>query len=475
MVKRRGPPVIAAALCGLMAAAAHGAEVPQTPDASVFELQDQNPAPSASDAKTAADGASEADAAPSPFGLHVQSTLTEQANDGFRSPYQGPNSLTPVAKGRETFDATLFAGVRLWAGGELWINPEIDQGFGLDETLGVAGFPSAEAYKIGNTDPYVRLQRFFIRQTLNLGGATSKVEADQNVLASTQTENRLVLTVGKFSVVDIFDTNKYAHDPKNDFLNWTVVDAGTFDYAADSWGYTAGAALEWYEGPLTARLGGFLLSSVPNSPSIDLHFNQFQLIGELEERHTLFGHAGALRATAFVSRAEMGRLLDAVRLAETDGGAPSTALVRRYAGRPGLSLNLEQEIAKGVGVFARAGAADGRYETYEFTDVDRSLSGGLSVSGSRWGRGEDLLGLAGVVNVASRDRIDYLAAGGLGPLIGDGRLPHPGDEKILETFYAASLVGPLRLSFDYQYVDNPAYNRDRGPASIFALRLHVQL
>src|SRR5262249_14783885 len=146
---------------------------------------------------------------------------------------------------RETWDATLFAGARLWNGAEIWFNPEIDQGFGLSDTLGVAGFPSGEAYKLGQNYPYFRLHRVFVRQTINLGGETEKIEGDANQFGGEQSSNRLVLTVGKFSTPDIFDTNKYAHDPRNDFLNWTVIDAGTFDYAADAWAFTFGAAAEW--------------------------------------------------------------------------------------------------------------------------------------------------------------------------------------------------------------------------------------
>ena len=187
--------------------------------------------------------------------FHGQFTFLEQAYPAFRSPYQGPNSLPGGGQGRETSDASLFAGVRLWKGAELWINPEIDQGFGLANTLGVAGFTSGEAYKIGQTYPYARLPRAFIRQTIDLGGETEKVEAGAAQFAGSQTANRLVLTIGKLSVVDIFDTNKYAHDPRTDFLNWAIVDTGTFDYAADAWGYTYGAAGRMVPGRLGCARG----------------------------------------------------------------------------------------------------------------------------------------------------------------------------------------------------------------------------
>jgi len=169
-----------------------------------------------------------ADVPPQTFAVHGQATFTLQGTPAFPAPYDGANSLTPDQL-RETIDVTLFAGVRPWRGAEIWINPEIDQGFGLSNTLGVAGFPSAEAYKVGKADPYFKLPRLFLRQTIDLGGDGAVVAAAQNQLAGRQSANRLVLTLGKFSVVDVFDTNSYAHDPRGDVLNWALVDAGSFD------------------------------------------------------------------------------------------------------------------------------------------------------------------------------------------------------------------------------------------------------
>jgi high affinity Mn2+ porin len=423
-----------------------------------------------------ADTGSAAEPAPAPqtWAIHGQSTFVYQGHPSFRSPYQGPNSLDSVANARETWDLTAYVGWRPWAGGELWINGEIDQGFGLDDTLGVAGFPSAEAYKVGKTHPYARLPRVFFRQTIDLGGSSKAVEADQNQLAGATTDNRLVWTVGKFSVVDVFDTNKYAHDPRQDFLNWAIVDTATFDYAADSWGYSAGSALEWYQGRFAVRGGAFLLSAIPNGENLDTRFKQFELVGEVEERHTIFGHPGAVRITTFVNRGYMGRYDQAIELGLETGTPPSTADVRRYAGRAGWDVNVEQELTPDLGAFARVGFVNGHYETYEFTDVDKTVSAGLSLSGRSWKRPNDTVGLAGVLDGASNPLLDYLAAGGLGPLIGDGQLPHPGWEQILESYYSIGVLKGCAVSFDYQLVGNPAYNRDRGPANIFAIRLHAE-
>jgi high affinity Mn2+ porin len=406
--------------------------------------------------------------------IHGQVTFVEQATSHFTAPYAGPNSLSPHI-GRETADATLYLGARLGPGCEFWINPELDQGFGLNNTLGMAGFPSAEAYKVGRSTPYLRWPRIFLRQTINLGAADRPVDAAPNQLAGAQSNDRLVFTVGKFSVVDVFDSNRFAHDPRADFLNWAAVDAGTFDYAADAWGYTVGAASEWYQGRWTLRLGVFDLSDVPNSAHLEPGFHEFQKIVEVEHRHELAGREGKLMLTAYDSRGRMALLNDAVAFAKLHGGPVDPAAVRRYRDRYGLHLNVEQQVTPAVGLFLRVGGASGNVEAYEFTDIDRSASGGVSVKGIPWARREDTAGLALVVNEISGDRKRYLAAGGLGILVGDGRLPNPGREQIVETYYDVAVLREAHVAFDYQYVRNPAYNNDRGPVSVFAVRLHAQL
>jgi high affinity Mn2+ porin len=412
--------------------------------------------------------------AQSRFAIYGQATYTEQATDDFHSPYVGPNSLTPDS-GRETTDATLYLGARLWHGAEFWVNPEVDQGFGLDDTLGLAGFSSGEAYKVGRNPPYFRLQRAFIRQTLNLSGEVSNVDGGPNQFALPQSSDRLVLTLGKVSVVDIFDVNRYAHDPRGDFLNWSVIDAGSFDYAADAWGYSVGGAAEWYDGPWAWRAGVFDLSDVPNSKRLEPGFDEYQIDLEAEHRHELFGQPGKIDVTMFESRGRMALLKDAIAYGEANGVPPELAPVRRYRKRDGISLNLEQQLTTNVGMFARLGDAGGNVETYEFTDIDYTASAGVSVSGGPWRRPGDTVGLAGVVNGISRDFRQYLAAGGLGVLVGDGQLPHAGREHILETYYELAVVSAVHVTLDYQWVGNPAYNRDRGPVSIFAVRVHVEL
>ena len=408
------------------------------------------------------------------FAVYGQATYVEQETDGFQAPYSGPNSLSP-GMGRETADATLYLGARPWRGAELWVNPEADQGFGLDDTLGLAGFSSGEAYKVGRKTPYFRLQRAFLRQTINLGGETRPVEAGPNQLAVPQSANRVIVTLGKMSVGDVFDVNRYAHDPRADFLNWSVIDAGTFDYAADAWGYTVGGAAEWYEGSWAWRGGVFDLSDVPNSARLEPGFGEYQVDLEAEHRHELFGRPGKVDLTVFESHGRMALLQDAIAYGQASGSPPDPAPVRRYRKRDGISVNIEQALTPDVGMFARLGDAGGNVETYEFTDIDRTASVGVSVNGGPWHRPGDTAAAAGVVNAPSRERRDYLAAGGLGILIGDGRLPHAGNEHILETYYDLAAASFLSVTFDYQWVGNPAYDRDRGPVSIFALRVHAAL
>jgi high affinity Mn2+ porin len=405
--------------------------------------------------------------------VHGQFTYVEQETSGFNAPYSGPNSLSPN-RGAETTDATLYLGAHLWSGAEGWIDGEIDQGFGLDDTLGAAGFPSGEAYKIGKNQPYLRLPRLFIRQTVNLDEAPQAVDAAANQLGGSRSANRVVITIGKFSVADIFDTNQYAHDPRVDFFNWAAIDAGTFDYAADAWGYTAGAAIEWYRNAWTLRAGLFDLSTVPNSADLDPGLHEFQSVLELEKRHEIAGRAGRILFTLFDSRGRMGLLDDAVRLAESTGTSADIAAVRKYRGRVGASVDVEQQLTGELGAFARFGKAQGNVETYEFTDIDRAVSVGLSLQGTSWHRAQDALALAAIDNGISAARERFLNAGGLGILVGDGRLPNPGPERIIETYYSLAVLANVHLSFDYQWIEHPAYNRDRGPASVVAARVHAQ-
>jgi high affinity Mn2+ porin len=248
---------------------------------------------------------------------------------------------------------------------------------------------------------------------------------------------------------------------------------------ANAWGITYGAAAEWYQGNWTVRGGIFDLSKTPAggiSPeggNLDPTFKQFQLVGEIERRYQLWDQPGVLKITGFLSRGEAGQFADSIALAAVTGGPADVNAVRKYDSRPGLSLNLQQQISDDIGAFARAGWADGNVEPWDFTDIDRTISAGVSLSGRLWSRPGDTVGIAGVVNSISGVHQAFLNAGGLGILVGDGMLPHPGLEQIVEAYYQLPF-SVFKLALDYQFILNPAYNTDRGPASVFTLRVHTQ-
>jgi high affinity Mn2+ porin len=411
------------------------------------------------------------------YAFHGQSTFTEQYHPAFASAFRGPNSLDPGSRGDETWDATLYAGWRPWAGAQIWLSPEIDQGFGLSNTLGLAAFSSGEAYKVGSAAPYVRIPQLYLQQTIDLGGATQTVAPDLTTLGGSQSANRLVWWLGKFGVNGVFDTNRFAHDPRNDFMNWAVIDAGAWDYAADAWGFSYGTALEWYQDWWTLRAGLFDGSQTPNSKFLAFPLlSQFQIDLEGEARYRLFGQDGKIKLLGYQTRARLatfGQLL--TFFAQNPGDTYVQAeTARKLRNKFGGALNLEQPITADLGVFLRASLSDGRTETYEFTDIDRSLSWGAALAGTRWSRADDTVGLAAVLNNISRARKEFLEQGGLGILIGDGKLPNAGPEQVLETYYSYAVRKGIALTADYQFIRNPAYDRDRGPVSILGGRLHLQ-
>ena len=292
---------------------------------------------------------------PENWAIHGQATLTPMLQPAFRSPYQGPQSLSPGRQRQGNRRRHAYLGLRPWQGAEIWINPEVDQGFGLSDTFGVAGYVSGEAYKVGEANPYFLIQRGFLAPDDRSRRRTEQLDADLNQLARHADRQSACVTLGKFSVVDVFDTNKYAHDPRNDFLNWSIIDKGAFDYAANAWGYTYGAAAEWYQDWWTVRTGLFDLSTAPNAAiSRTGFFDQAQFVAELEERHTLWDQPGKLKFLYWLTWGDLGTYPDALALAAATGQTPSTAAVRRFRTKYGIGLNLEQQLASDLGLFLRA-------------------------------------------------------------------------------------------------------------------------
>lgn len=413
------------------------------------------------------------------WSVHAQSTVVEQWHGSLTSPYAGLNSLSPNTEDKHTVTATLFLGARIWSGGELYYNPEGSQGNGLSGAVGVAGFPNGEATRAGANSPQYNTARLFLRQTFGLGGEKEKVEPGQNQIAGVRDVDRITVTVGRMSAADQFDGNAYSHDPRTQFLNWALMDNGAWDYPADVKGYTGGATVEWNTQASALRYGAFLEPVAANERQLDPHWGKaVGQVLEWEQRYTLDGHAGTFRPMVYWNRAHMGSYAAAVAASAALGGAvagnaPDVTATRAYRSKAGAGVSWDQEVADGVGVFARAGWNDGHSETWAFTEIDRTLSAGVSVNGKRWGRDADTLGLALLGNGLSAGHRRYLAAGGYGFIVGDGRLAYA-PEEIVETYYDCKPVAWLALALDYQFIDHPGYNTARGPVSAWAVRGHVQ-
>jgi high affinity Mn2+ porin len=407
--------------------------------------------------------------------IHGQTTYIQQGYPAFRSPYLGDNSFTPWAQTRNTWTNSAFLGFKLWQGGELYYNPELLQGFGLHDTTGAAGYPNGEAQKSNFAYPHYNTSRLFLRQTVGLGGEQETVESAYGQMAGKRDVSRLTFQVGKFAVHDVFDNNGYATDSRADFLNWSIWAAGAFDYPADRVGLGYGAVSELNQKNWALRIGYFLVGNVPNSNEFDMNmFKRGAYIGELETRYSVLSRPGKLRVGVWADTyfsGSYGEALDLVALNPDLDPTDAIRLTRTGRTKYGYYLNLEQSVTDQIGVFGRWSWNNGKNEITAFTDIDSSISGGVSIKGKAWGRPEDRIGIAGAINGISSEHRAYLAAGGLGILIGDGALSYR-REKIIETYYAINLMKQLVLTFDYQFMLNPAYNADRGPISFFSARLH---
>jgi high affinity Mn2+ porin len=405
--------------------------------------------------------------------LHVQATEMLLGQPGFRSPYAGTNSIEPDDNFRQTTTLDLFLGARLWPGGEIYGDVEYYQGFGFANTHGIAAFPNAEGSKVGQRYGDGTLPHLFFRQTWGFGGEQEDLEGDQLQLAEKLDISRLTLTLGRLETGDQFDTNAYAHDARRQFINWALVNNGAYDYAGDSYGYIEGATLELNQKQWALRYGIFDVPRVSNGFAKDGHLlKAWQQVVELEERYTLLNHPGKIRLLGWLERAHMGSYEETLADPALMEDITKT---RRYRYQYGFAFNVEQTISDNVGAFLRASWRDGQSEVWQYTDIDQSVSGGFQCKGQLWNRKNDTVGIAGIIDGISDAHRDFLAAGGLGPLIGDGRLPHYSLEKVVETYYDVEVTKYLHFALDYQFVADPAYNSDRGPINIFAARFHFQL
>ncbi|MGZ5873019.1 MAG: carbohydrate porin [Bradyrhizobium sp.] len=401
--------------------------------------------------------------------IHGQTTFLPQGYPAFRAPYSGPNSLTPAPQLQETWTNSLYLNARLWEGGEVYYNPELLQGFGLNNTVGAGGFPNGEAQKSNFPYPHYSTSRLFLRQTFGFGGEQEELASGPGQLADKVDVSRLTIQAGRFAVLDVFDGNVYAKDTRKDFMNWSMWAPGAFDYAADKIGLAYGVTAELNQKQWALRTGYFLMDAVSNSNNFDTRvFQRGEYVVELETRYSLFSQPGKLRTLAWLNSVFSGSYRDTLNDPALNLDISQTRMGRiKY----GYVIALEQALTNEVGLVGRWSWNDGKNEIMAFTDIDSSLSLSASIKGTRWGRPDDVIGIGGAINGLSRDHRDFTAAGGLSVLIGDGQLNYQ-RERIFESYYAFALNKSLTLTADYQLITNPAYNADRGPVSVFSGRLH---
>ena len=408
------------------------------------------------------------------FNANFQATYISQIKPAFRAAYSGPNSLLPERESSYSSTITAYFGFRPWASGEIYFNPEMIQAVAFSKLHGLGGLTNAEQQKTSGPTPTFYRARLFLRQTVGLGGGQNEVDSGPNQLAGMLDKRRLVVTVGNLALIDIFDNNAFAHDPRTQFVNWSFFSHGAYDFAADARGYSTGIAGEYYDGDWVARVATFMGPVESNGLRLDRRITRhFGDQIELEHSHHLGDQPGKLRFLVFRNREVMGRFADAIVFAEINGGVPDVGNVRRENVKYGLGINLEQSLAPDMGLFARANWADGKSETYSFTEIESSLTAGIATKGNRWGRQMDTFGLAVAQNGLHQNHRNYLSLGGLGAFIGDGQLNYR-FERILEAYYNFNVYKTTSVMLGYQRVVNPGYNHDRGPVNVGTLRLHTE-
>jgi high affinity Mn2+ porin len=451
----------------------------------VAEASAQDPVPPPQDSPAVAGPAPSSDPLPVMFPhremdrlwLSGQVNIISQWHPAFRSPYQGPNSLTPEAQDASSRVLTLFAGLRLTATTALLADLQETGGHGLGEALGLAGFTNLDVVRNPTLGKAPYIARLMIHQIIPLG--RSKKASDQTPFSVFRElpERRLEVRFGKFSLADFFDLNSYGTDSNLQFMNWTVDNAGTYDYAADTRGYTFAAMLEYHDRWWAVRFAEGLMPKVANGINLDARIARARAENIEFEFHgqTLRHQQGVLRLLTFVNHANMGDYQQAIDNFQA-GLTPKpeiTAHPLQTTIKYGFGANVEQPLSEWMGVFGRWGWNEGEHESYAYTEVDQTAQIGAAFNGKVWHRKWDRAGIVLVSNGISRVHQHYLALGGDGFLLGDGRLNY-GRENIIETYYTLHAWRGIYPAFGLQHINNPGYNRDRGPVLVPALRLHIE-
>jgi high affinity Mn2+ porin len=411
---------------------------------------------------------------PAWYSAHAQATVVTQVHNVFPAPYTGPNSLRPSEPAANTMTGTVFYAARLCESErndtQIIFNPEVAGGGGFSATTGIAGFPNGEATRVGVPNPTPYIARLYVRQTFGFGGEREWAADENNQVAGERDVRRLAVIVGKLAAPDIADDNRYAKDPRTQFLNWALVYNGAWDYPANVRGYTYGVALDYnHSKNLSFSYGVFTEPKFANGAPLDWAILKAQgQVAEMENRYEIGGRPGALRLLTFLNHAHMGNYNEALQLMPVD---PDIIKTRAYRYKYGFGLNFDQVLTDDLGMFGRLGWNDGHTETWAFTEIDRTASVGFVMDGRLWCRPKDEIGLAGILNGISGPHRDYLAAGGLGFIIGDGRLKY-GLETIVEMYYDWQVTTGIVVTVDFQEITNPAYNTQRGPVEVGSIRVH---
>jgi high affinity Mn2+ porin len=413
------------------------------------------------------------------YWISGQANFIFQWHPSFRAKYTGPNSLTPEAQSATTHVLTLYTGFELTRATEVFADVEDATGGGIGTALGLAGYTNLDSVRTVQGIPLSKapyLARLMVRQIIRLSADQAPEDRGPFALATSVPLRRIEFRFGKFDLVDFFDVNSWGSDTHLQFMNWSIDNNGAYDYAANTRGYTDGAIVEYYDHWFQARFAVTLMPKIANGINLDADIARARAENlELEARGERFFHRpGAVRLLAYLNQGNMGNYEEAIRNAENSHTTPDITSTRKQGRhRYGFGLNFEQELPKKIGVFGRLGWSDGRNESFAYTEVDRTFEVGGFTTGARWNRRNDRAGAAVAINGIVRAHQQYLALGGLGFLLGDGALRY-GHEKIFEGFYTAHLWRGIFGSFDLQHINNPGYNKDRGPVVVTGLRLHVE-
>ncbi len=408
-----------------------------------------------------------------PYNFHFQETTITQYKPAFSAPYSGKNSLSTSTETQSTITSTFFGAARLWKGAEAFFNPELSGGSGLSKTTGIAGFPNGESFRVASVAPQFYIARLYLKQTFAWGNEKDTIEGDANVLGGLKSKRYFSIAAGKFSMADFFDCNNFSHDPRMQFMNWALMDNGAWDYPANTRGYTMGLYTELGQPTWTLRFALTMVVTQANGSDFDAKIAKANTqTVEFEKRYTIDGQKGTVRVLGFLNNGKFGNYDLAIAQNPKAPNVDSTQAYGRH--KYGFGINADQYLTKDFGVFAKASWNDGHTETWFFTEIDRSVTFGGVLKGTQWHRPDDEFGLAFIGNGLSASHRNYLADGGYGFIIGDGKLSYA-PEMIAEVYYKLNAFQKkFFITPDYQFILHPAYNTARGPINVLSVRLHVE-